>query len=109
MESKMKADLRTAAWVQAPRLCIGPSGMGSKFGNPARATALMWKQLLFLGQELCGAFTDIVFAIDISASSASNCTLADITAYKGVFHPNNVIPTKYRITRWEEQNCTQFV
>lgn len=96
MESKMKAILRTAAWAKVPRLCIAAFGIGPVFKNPARVTALMWKQLLFHDQEFYGAFEDIVFAIDTSSSSASKTGQEDLDAYRDVFHPSNVIPSQYR-------------
>jgi len=100
MESKMKAILRTAAWASIPRLCIAAFGIGPVFKNPARVTALMWKQLLFHDQEFYGAFEDIVFAIDTSSSSSSKTTQADLDAYRDVFHPSNVLPTQYRTSQF---------
>lgn len=100
MESKMKAVLRTAAWAGIPKLCIAAFGIGPIFKNPARVTAMMWKQLLFHDQEFYGAFEDIVFAIDTSSHSASKTLMADLDVYREVFHPSSVVPSQYRTSHY---------
>jgi uncharacterized protein (TIGR02452 family) len=96
MKEKMKTILRIAAHWGHRDICLGAFGVGPVFRNPARETANMWKQLLFGEQEFKGAFENIVFAIDTSASSSAKSSGSDLEIYKEVFDPHKLFPTKYR-------------
>jgi uncharacterized protein (TIGR02452 family) len=96
MKEKMKTILRIAAYWRYRDIVLGAFGVGPVFRNPPRETAEMWKQLLFGDKEFNGAFENIVFAIDTSASSSSKTCSADLEIYREVFAPNNLFPTKFR-------------
>jgi uncharacterized protein (TIGR02452 family) len=96
MKEKMKTILRIAAHWGHRDICLGAFGVGPVFRNPARETANMWKQLLFGEQEFKGAFENIVFAIDTSASSSAKTSGSDLEIYKEEFDPHKLFPTKYR-------------
>lgn len=96
MKEKMKTILRIAAYWRHRDICLGAFGVGPIFRNPARETANIWKQLLFEDKEFEGAFENIVFAIDTSASSSAKTCASDLETYRDVFDPRHLFPTKYR-------------
>ena len=97
MKEKMRAILRIAVARQHPDLCMGPFGVGFGFKNPAVQVARMWREILFCEKEFQGAFSNVVFAIESSASSSpSKIGMTDFEIFKNEFDPSNIIKTSYR-------------
>ena len=97
MKEKMRAILRIAITRQHPDLCMGAFGVGFGFKNPPGQVAKMWRELLFCEKEFQGHFSNIVFAIESTATtSPSKGFLTDIEIFKNEFDPSNIIQTSFR-------------
>jgi hypothetical protein len=93
MQEKMRTILRIAAKWGHNELCLGAYGV--VFRNPAAEVARMWKTLLFSEPEFQGAFKNICFAIEKSATGSPSTTPTDHEVFKKEFDPSNIFKTAY--------------
>lgn len=93
MKEKMRMVLRIAAAQHHSDLCIGAFGVGPGFRNPVRQVAAMWRDLLFSEDEFKNAFSNIVFAIESTASGTSKGGMSDYDIFKREFDPSIVVPS----------------